>query len=865
MARDCEFAVNKRPNERHEMKKAIKAIKAILDSLYQQSKINLRIFRYLILFFMQLSTGNIAANAQSAPAAPLCSFPSSYGCEFQIKVTGNNSWNRAYGGRLPGCNTLFFNPAVNDKVRLFNNCRADTTANLGLLTQLIKNEIASNPSQGTCGTVNYAVQTDIFNDSPGAYGSFNTTAFERLYYTNSYNSDAYLSGGSINLAACPTPRPFIKILINPSRTPFIANEPNLNGRSGQHYAVTLEVSNGPTTAPITFKMQLPAGVTITNGSQISAVGHNMVCTGSALVDCTIPAGMPIGKLFAEVYVDIASSTSNAQVSVTAAGGGDPKCTGNAPACTASSGAIAVLDAVGENLFKYSLTANTTDVSSNDKFPPNSEYTLGAGSTCANAAISKTGIATYTSPAAVVNVNAACTVQYKLCAPLPNNLVCKSATLTVSTQSAINTSSSSASLAINEEKDPVPPIFQVTKTASNNPFFSSKSGQFYIVNITVTKGNVSAPVLLLDKLPNGVSTAGVITAVGGVISNCPASGAVDLAGCTISVKPNISSIVVTVPINVAQGAASGANTATIKDGGSALCTGIAPACSGSTGPVAIVRPTDAVDDTVSQPELFASSFNVAANDFFPPGSIFTYLSAGSSCLSANVSAAGIASYTAPAFNSAAPTCVIQYQVCAPVASQAGCDSANLRVTAYAVTAVPDAISAAPNTVGNFNVAANDAYPAGAQFSLVALGSTCMNAQVSSAGLASFTSPASGAICAVKYKLCAPAPYQNACSSGNLNVTGINQGCSSLSLTYQAVVPANSLTVPFTTSGNGCSFIAPGGIKLAGSYKLAGSVVTFSSSVPQAMPMVTFTLAANGLLKGKAEYDTATGKFKLVHIP
>ena len=441
----------------------------------------------------------------------------------------------------------------------------------------------------------------------------------------------------------------------------------------------------------------------------------------------------------------------------------------------------------------------------------------------------------------------------------------SALVTAITSIPFNYSATSVGIVTIEEKDQPIPVFSVTKTASGNPFIGGKTGQFYTINIAVQNGKVSSPILLLDKLANGISTSGPVTAVGASISGCPAAGATDLAGCTLTASANSSNIVVTVPVSVAPSAVSGANTATVKGGGSTLCTGIAPACTGSTGPVAIARLIDAVDDAVSQPAYYAWSFNVATNDSFPPGSIFTYLSAGSTCLAASVSATGVAYYAAPALNSAALTCVIQYQVCAPVASQAGCDSANLRVTAYAVTAVPDAISATPNTVGNTDVAANDTYPAGAQFSLVASGTTCMNAQVSSTGVAGFTSPASGSSCAVKYKLCAPSPYQNACSVGNLNVTGFNPGCSSLSLTYQAVVPANSPIVAFTTSGNGCSFIAPNSFQLAGDYKLAGSVVTSSSSVPQVMPTATFTLAAKGLLKGKAVYDAATGKFKLVHIP
>jgi hypothetical protein len=846
------------------MKKVLKLIQGLLSQLFKKS---LRAFPCFLLFLSQAITGNMAANAQSAPPAPLCSFPAAWGCEFQIKVT-----NRAYGGRLPGCNTLYPIPGVDDKLRLAKNCRADTTANLTFFTQLIKNEIASNPSQGACGTLNYAVETNIFNDAPPAYGSFATTAFDRLYITYGYNSDAYLSSGSINLAACPKPPPSIRIITSPSRTPFIANETGLNGRSGQHYAIDIEISNGPTTAPITFNMQLPGGVTIKTADPISAVGASIVCTGSALSTCSIPAGAPIGRVLVSVFVEVANSTTNAQASVTAIGGGDAKCTGLAPACTGSTAAIPILDAIGESANKPQLTASTTDVSTNDKSPPNAEYNLGTGSTCANASISKTGIASYTSPAAVVNSNAACTVEYRLCAPPPSRLICKDATLTVSTQRAINNNTSNVVISNNEEKDPVAPVFKVTKTASGNPLFIGKPGQFYTINITVQNSSVSAPILLLDKLPLGLTTSGPVSAVGGTISGCPGAGANDLAGCSISVKSNNYSIVVTVPISVAIGASSGANTATIKGGGSALCTGVAPACTGSTGPISIVEPVDAIDDAVSQPAGANHTFNVSTNDKYPAGSIFAGGSFGSTCLGVSVSTTGIASYTLPAFNSSAPTCIVQYQVCAPATSQAGCDSALLRVTMYEVNAVADLISViTPNAAYSSNVTSNDKYPLGSQFSLDGTSSTCLNAQISSTGTASYNSPANGSSCIVKYKLCAPTPYQTACDTATLTVsTFVTPGCSSLALTYQATVPANSPTNAINTSGNGCSFFALGStsqpiILPAGSYKVVGSVVPFGTSTTVAMPLVTFTLNANGFLKGKAEYDSTTSKWKLTQIP
>ena len=809
--------------------------------------------------------GGLFALLQNANA---CSFPTAHQCNWAAYAIDKNPASAAnlnsnnmanYGGTPYGQIVGVLPDSCFAKLPFAyaaqaEKCRKSTVDNLNTgvnIQQILKDNLTQ---KGYCGNVNIRTESWGDNQDPSSVVS---------YAGNSGNA----FDGSMQLTACPVTvvPPSIRILINPSRTPFIANEIIMSGLTGQQYTVDVEISNAPTTAPITFNMPLPAGVTIKASTPIAAVSGNIVCTGTSLSTCSIPAGAPVGHIFINVYVDIANSATNAQTLVTAKGGGDAKCTGVAPACTASTAVIPILDAVDEVIFKTPLLPGTTDVSTNDKSPVNSEYSLGIGSTCVGAAISAAGVASYTSPAAVINSNAACTVVYKLCAPLPSRLVCKNATLTVSTQRAINSSASGVGMGNNEEKDVVSPVFQVTKTASNNPLFIGKPGQFYKISIAVQNGNVSAPISLLDKLPPGVSISGPVTAAGGTISNCPGAGATDLAGCNITVRANSYSIVVTVPVSVAASATSGANSATIKGGGSALCTGIAPACSGSTGAVAIVEPVDAVDDAVMQPAGGNFTFNVAANDKFPVGSTF-FGGNASSCLGASVSPAGIASYTLPAFNSAVPTCVVQYQVCAPASSQAGCDSAYLRVTMFAVQAVGDAVVTAANAAGNADVAINDKYPAGSQFTLDGASSTCLNALMNSTGMASYTSPATGANCTVKYKLCAPAPNQNACSTAALTVsTFAAGGCASLSLTYQATVPAGSSVIGFNSTGNGCSFFASSSLLPAGSYKLAGTVTPFGTTTPQAMSMVTFALTTTGLLKGKAEYDTATSKWKLVQVP
>ena len=86
----------------------------------------------------------------------------------------------------------------------------------------------------------------------------------------------------------------------------------------------------------------------------------------------------------------------------------------------------------------------------------------------------------------------------------------------------------------------------------------------------------------------------------------------------------------------------------------------------------------------------------------------------------------------------------------------------------IDAVNDSTAAPPGSVGQTsNLATNDQFPAGSNFTLQP-GSTCAAAGVSSAGIASFTVPATGT-CIVNYQVCAPAPHTTTCDNATLTVT------------------------------------------------------------------------------------------------
>jgi uncharacterized repeat protein (TIGR01451 family) len=124
-----------------------------------------------------------------------------------------------------------------------------------------------------------------------------------------------------------------------------------------------------------------------------------------------------------------------------------------------------------------------------------------------------------------------------------------------------------------------PTITVTKTASQASFVIGQTGQFYTITINVADGPTTAPINLTDSLPNGITLSSAPNIGGSVIASCPASGGT-LAGCSIA-NPATSPIVITVPVSVAATATTATNSATVSGGGDLACTGVLPACTGTT--------------------------------------------------------------------------------------------------------------------------------------------------------------------------------------------------------------------------------------------------------------------------------------------
>ncbi|MBK6854736.1 MAG: hypothetical protein IPG93_24975 [Burkholderiales bacterium] len=222
------------------------------------------------------------------------------------------------------------------------------------------------------------------------------------------------------------------------------------------------------------------------------------------------------------------------------------------------------------------------------------------------------------------------------------------------------------------------------------------------------------------------------------------------------------------------------------------------------------------------------------------------------------------------------------------------------TATASSTIVDALTDTTGLPGGlsaqtFNVATNDQVPAGATFTRPAgvTGGTCLNASMSTAGLATFDVPATGA-CTVEYQVCAVSPT-TACDNATLTVTaqsadmsaafsnvpaafGPGQVVSGVTLTCTNVgasaataatcVPsltstAGGTTTPITLTGLTCS-ATPTNVAVAGSI-----VCTFGFTAPgtaggadTTTTQLNFSGATNATNDSNAGNNTATASSLMV---
>jgi hypothetical protein len=337
------------------------------------------------------------------------------------------------------------------------------------------------------------------------------------------------------------------------------------GASGQSYTIRIDVTNWPTTADITLADTLPAGVTTSGAITIASPNAGLLsgcpaAGATSLAGCTITAGAGT-PIVLTVPVNVAASTANpVGNTATATGGGDTTCPAGAN-CTSTS-STPVISAVNDTDTKPPGLASSTNVATNDKFPPNATFTVTGGS-CSTAsplspATNTTGLLAYTLPLA----SSSCTVQYKVCAPAPNGTVCGSATLTVT---------------------PVAATIAINKTASTDPLTAGSSG-FFTINIAVSGGSTTTPITLTDALPTGLSLsatpsllAGSTTSAGASLG-CTSGAGATTASCTIASGAGVGNIAIRVPVNLGANTASRITNLASVSGGTTNCTGTP--CQGS---------------------------------------------------------------------------------------------------------------------------------------------------------------------------------------------------------------------------------------------------------------------------------------------
>ncbi len=360
-------------------------------------------------------------------------------------------------------------------------------------------------------------------------------------------------------------------------------------------------------------------------------------------------------------------------------------------------AASVIDAVADADSKPGgSSGQTTNIATNDQFPPGAIFTLQPGGTCLNASVSAAGVAAYDSAA-----SGTCTVNYQVCAPAPNAATCDTATLTVTSASADMTPAFTGL-----------PAISAPGSAVNGSIVCTNAGPAAAANATCTAtatDSTGAPVSV---------TVGVCVASTGNAASLP-------AGATL-----------TCPISyLTPGTAGGSDTAPVAvtltgTTGAANDTNGGTTAGGNNSVNAAVPIIDAVNDsTAAPPGSTGQTASVAGNDQFPPGATFSVLPGGT-CAAASVSAAGVATFNVPG----AGTCTVNYQVCAPAPNATVCDSATLTVNA--VSTVSDmtpafnglpAVSAPGAAVSGSLVCSNIGLVA-------ATGATCAATAVDSSGAA-----------------------------------------------------------------------------------------------------------------------------------
>ncbi len=382
------------------------------------------------------------------------------------------------------------------------------------------------------------------------------------------------------------------------------------------YTLTLKSLNGMPTSDITsITDSIPASLSI--GPLPAAcrrVGQD--------VTCDVPAGMVAPSSFVIPVTPLASAVPSVSNTAKASGGGDAACNGMGacmstattpvvlpPVITTTKRASAnplVVNAPGQ-FYTVAVTvangATTAPITVTDTLPPG--ITLRGAPTVVNGTTTGVLSGCPSSGSTTTNCSIAAGVApgtFDIQIPVNVGALAVGATGGTNTVNLGGGGDVACTAATGQACDATTPATRVApaphirafKFASFNPLIVGKAGQYYSIEITVTNGPTTAPLLLQDMLPKGITLAGPPVVIPGtstgVLSNCSLPGAA-IVNCSVAAGIAPGGFMVRLPVQVdaeAVGPQGGTNTVNLSGGGDPTCTALPnePECDDSTVAVAV---------------------------------------------------------------------------------------------------------------------------------------------------------------------------------------------------------------------------------------------------------------------------------------
>ena len=347
----------------------------------------------------------------------------------------------------------------------------------------------------------------------------------------------------------------------------VSVSPLVVGGSGQFYNITITIANSATTAPLLITDALPTGITLFGAPTITG-GTSTASHSLAVQPVAAPPTVSnqhrrhCGHHHRARSSERAATATNGNNTANLNGGGDPACTAatgqacdptvNVPVTTpavsvakTASPAAGTTVAVGQTI-TYTLTSTVTNAATTTVSTLTD--TLGTGLTFGAIGANPGGY-TCTTVGSVVT----CTLPWHRDRHLQRELHSDREHIGHDQRLQQRGTDRWADLYHLYRHQPGGPTITAVKTVSVSPLVVGGSGQFYNITITIANSATTAPLLITDALPTGITLSGAPTVTGGtstaVTVACPASGS-NTTGCQINTGATVGTIIVRVPVNVA---------------------------------------------------------------------------------------------------------------------------------------------------------------------------------------------------------------------------------------------------------------------------------------------------------------------------